>query len=98
MGMTARLGLGFNQVNRVVTGSRSSGVTYYNTTGRPILVHVLMSGGGANTLLGYVDGVNIAAHNSATSTQGLVYMVVPPGSSYKATAGLGIQLWTELTV
>lgn len=97
MGMTARLGIGFNQSYKDMIGSRVSGVTYYNNTGRPMFVYVAMSGGSSSTLLGYVNDLNVSAQNSSFATQGIIYMIVPPGASYKATAGLAIQSWFELS-
>ena len=55
------LGLGVGQTWQDLSGSRSTGVTYTNTTGKPIMVSLSMlySAAGAN-LQTFVDGVFIS--------------------------------------
>ena len=85
-------------------GSRSSGVTYTNSTGKPIMVnaHGLTGGAGNAGLQGYVDGLLIASNvpyaNSA-NYGGFVSMIVPNGSNYSVYWGGSsgsLTLWAEL--
>lgn len=82
-------GIGFNQSWINVTSSRTSGTTYTNSTGAPIMVTV----SGQYVSL-YVGGVLVGSGGSAT--QGSVFSVsaiVPNGSSYLAS---GASKWSEL--
>lgn len=84
--------LGVGQTWQNVSGSRVSGTTYTNSTGRPILVSV-----GATIWLAsaIVDGVSVAV--TGTSNVVNVSFVVPAGSTYSATIGSGsINVWAEL--
>ena len=78
--------LGVGQSWQNVTASRASGVTYTNTTGKPILVVV-------NTYNGtpIVDGVTLRYLGLAT--EGGWSFIVPSGSTYSVT---GVQSWAEL--
>lgn len=90
--------LGVGQTWQTVTGSRSLGVTYTNSTGKPIMVNVratmtdasntvVITVGGVATGGGSASNTNIAAHST----------VVPPGATYVATAAGGsLSLWAEL--
>jgi len=90
--------LGVGQTWTDVSGSRSSGVTYTNTTGRPILVLVTL------TLVGQsgtfkVDGATIQSYLNndgswAVRNQGSV--IVPNGSTYVLTTTGAIAEWLEL--
>lgn len=100
--LTAMSSLGYGQTWQNVIGSRLSGTTYYNTTGKPILVSVTASGGNSTTLNLVVGGVTVCLPNNAntnnTSGIGIVATgVVPPGASYSATqTGSAITAWAEL--
>lgn len=79
--------------------TRDSNQTYYNTTGRPILVQIAIPAAGtAGSGNLFVDSVWVSTFNNAnTSGQGTCSAIVPPGSSYSYTAGAGsIYFWTEL--
>lgn len=67
-----------------VAGSRVSGTTYTNTTGRPIMVSIDANGGSV-----IVNGLTIA-----TAAFG-VHIIVPAGSTYSVSAG-AIEGWLEL--
>ena len=75
--------LGYGQTWQTLTGSRALATTYYNTTGKPIQVTVLVSvvAGGTSLL---VNGVTVAFIN-ATGPTLMLQTIVPPGSSYSAT-------------
>ena len=78
--------LGVGQTWKDVTSSRSSGVTYTNTTGKPIQIHI-MTGTESSTLV--IDGVNIAVHGDS-----MPQIIVPNTSSYRFN---GVTfMWAEL--
>ena len=83
--------------------SRSAGTTYYNTTGKPILVAVSgrMNALNTNFTYIYVSGILITyafggggAANAFFDVPGTV--IVPPGASYSVTNTGGISFWNEL--
>lgn len=85
--------LGSGQTWQAVTGSRSSGVTYYNTTGRPIVLLINAFSGTSMTFA--VNGVNQVQFANAAATAQLY--IVPAGASYSYTiSGGGITSWAEL--
>ena len=64
--------------------SRSSGTTYYNTTGKPIMITNVAEGSEEEAAI-MVDGTIIVSdrHVDGNDTSGVCAMI-PPGSSYKA--------------
>lgn len=68
---------------------RSSGVTYTNTTAKPIMVSVEQAGGGTETTL-VVDGIRVAREYSSNS-DGTICAVVPPGSTYSFTGSANVR-------
>lgn len=82
------LAFGVDQSWVDVTGSRTSGVTYTNTTGRPIVVMVTGDGNNssASTTIN-VGGVNIGAIVSSGSfnIEKSLSFVVPNGTTYTMT-------------
>ena len=84
--LTAMQSLGYGQTWQTVT--RSAGVTYYNTTGKPIVLKVLGStaGAGGGYLYGQVNGGVVIPIGSVFSSgggyPGVGSLVVPPGASY----------------
>ena len=94
------LAAGFGQSMQNMTGSRSAGVTYYNTTSRPIMVYVTGQVAGNNgDMIGFIDSLFSGRVYSTTSVglRGTVYLLVPPGSSYQLTATtFTIEAWIEL--
>lgn len=103
---TAIRPLGEGQTWQNVTGSRTAGTNYTNSTGRPILVSITSatatSGYGYLTLV--IDGITV--QNYTFSSGGVnfgacVSSVVPAGSVYSITnsfgsAGGGVSVWAEL--
>jgi hypothetical protein len=81
--LAAMSSIGYSQVYQTVT--RVSGTTYYNTTGRPILVVVSTSGGptAARTLV--IGGVTVI---NATEYAANFSFIVPAGMSYAYTNNL----------
>lgn len=94
--------LGMGQSWQDVTSSRASGVTYTNTTGRPIFVSIVQGLGG-NGAIGelFVDGVLVARVEipqvAASGEKATLSAVVPAGSTYQHTdLGGGVASWAEL--
>lgn len=101
--MTALQSIGFGQTWQNVTGSRASGTTYYNTTGKPILVNVTVSSSGLTygTAQATVSGVALNVHQvGGASGTTMIYgptFIVPPGASYSVSIASGsLHTWTEL--
>jgi len=80
----------------VVTGSRSSGVTYTNTTGRPIDISILQTASGIQTGIITVAGV-VADTVSGNGVPLTLRTVVPNGSTYILSGLTGsLAAWSEL--
>jgi hypothetical protein len=93
--------IGYSQTWQTVTGSRALSTTYYNTTGRPILVQVFTTCGTINALNQLtINGVVVNQYCQAGSvTGGVTSGIVPPMGSYSCTQGgtsASIVAWTEL--
>ena len=100
-------GLGINQTWSDVTLSRANNVTYTNTTGKPIMVHVKASFSNSSYgayVVGYVGSVEAGFNRDngsagATSINPSINFIVPPGQTYKSLfigSGASLQIWTEL--
>lgn len=105
--LAAMSSIGYGQTLQNVTGSRALGTTYYNTTGKPIVIHVEVGSisTNASSLLVNINGGGAVAFamgnpgGSVTSTFCNGVTVIPPGASYAVTAtgtGANLQLWSEL--
>lgn len=78
-----------------VGSDRVLGVTYYNTTGRPIQVYVEGNGNSQSTSI-TVNGVRAGGGNT-TSTSPTMYVIVPHGASYIVTSTQStLAYWSEL--
>ncbi len=95
--LAAMSSLGYGQTWQVVTGSRAFSTTYYNTTGKPILVSVQAALGSSETTTFVVDGVTVCNYisNSAGGDNPSMQIIVPSGSSYLST-GVSLRTWSEL--
>lgn len=100
--LTAMSSLGYGQTWQSVVGSRVLGTTYYNTTGRPIMVSTYVA---SNTASGIgvtftVNGVVMARGQATASGYGpSITVVVPPNASYSCQIALftgSLSIWTEL--
>lgn len=93
-------GIGINQKWQDVKASRALGVTYTNTTSKPIMVSVIpemWNNGGAGYF--YVDDVLVGAvaPSSQYSQMKAMSFIVPVGSAYKMTgSNIAINTWSEL--
>ena len=99
--------IGVGQTWQDVTASRQAGVTYTNSTGRPIKVSVSSDLTGSSLTSGielYVDGVRVQIHRQGivTSTQQAqtVSELIPAGSTYRVawlgSSSGGVNKWMEL--
>lgn len=93
---------GKTQTWQTVTGSRSLGSTYTNSTGAPIYISVILTGAGAGGPYaeGYVDGVlrfRTLQDASGPGVQSTVVLIVPAGSTYSVSgANFSLASWHEL--
>ena len=96
--LAAMSSLGYGQTWQ--SPGRSGGVTYYNTTGKPIFISVTSvstgSGAGVNIT---VNGVVAAQVSGSALNRAIASAIVPTGRSYKADMLLGSALdaFTELS-
>jgi len=92
---TSLQSIGYGQTWQNVTGSRAFSTTYYNSTGRPILVNLTVTTTGAvNTAT--VNGVTAAQTYPSVNSWGTLTFIVPVGGSYSVVSGSSLQLWSEL--
>lgn len=90
-------GLGIGQTWQNVLGSRISGTTYTNSTGKPITVICGQSGSGsATTLTVTVGGVSFGGQSTISGGTIILTFVVPDGATYSATLGVSFTIWMEL--
>lgn len=86
--LTAMSSIGYGQTWQSVT--RTGGVTYYNTTGKPILLNTAIqysAGGGVQATIA-INGVSITycySYSPSTSSSGAGQIIIPPGASYVIT-------------
>ena len=73
--------IGVGQTWQAVT--RVSGTTYYNTTGKPIMVGIYSTGGIVTPIVGGVNiGMTQGGNNNTLFT---TFFIVPTSASYSAT-------------
>ena len=92
--------IGVGQTWQDVTASRSIGVTYTNTTGKPIMVYFGGHIGASADIYGHINNVLVSKLNILNAS-GTVNLLVPNGSTYKYTISNGsltidMQFWFEL--
>ena len=90
--------IGYGQTMQDVSGSRSTGVTYYNTTGRPIVIMPsVTNAGSAFNMLYTINGAQ--QYGPYSPTPGAVIgcpFIVPPGFSYLISSANSVTSWWEL--
>ena len=87
-GGAALYGMAGAAVNKYqnLTASRVLGTTYYNTSGTPKIVMVMININAGGEGYGYVDGVaQWVQFAQSANTIATAILVVPPGSSYSVT-------------
>jgi len=99
-GWTSILGIESGQAWQDVSGSRSSGVTYTNSTGKPIQLGItLQSSASANSFTLNIGGVDVASGSSASSVLSFgLNNIIPNGVGYTltVTGSMSITDWAEL--
>lgn len=91
--LAAMSSLGYGQTWQNVT--RTAGTTYYNTTGRPILLSVSSAASGTPFYIS-VNGVTASYAQSGPSNIGVVTAIIPAGSSYVVTNPIANIVCVEL--
>lgn len=76
--------VGYGQTWQSVT--RTSGVTYYNNTNKPIVVCPTVGSGAAGSLSMSINGLSISSLAVSINTSVSNSFIVPPGQSYVITA------------
>lgn len=89
---------GTNQTWQDVKASRSAGVAYTNTTGKPIAVSITISSSASATANLFVSGIEVAAPRIVLADARVaIFTLVPPSVSYILTVSGGtITFWAEL--
>lgn len=91
--LAAMSSLGYSQTWQSVT--RTSGTTYYNTTGKPIAMSVVCDVSATYSLT--VNGFAVTASaGNAAGNRSAVSWVIPAGASYVFTCSGVITIWVEL--
>ena len=91
--------LGVGQTWQDVKANRSAGVTYTNTTGKPIMVAVKGSVNSSADIHIYINGVSIQSQqgtSSAATVPHSITTVIPNGANYKVTSTFAPIKWFEL--
>jgi hypothetical protein len=86
--------IGVGQTWQDVSGSRTAGVTYTNSTGKPIMVSVRTTATLADFTI-TVDGVVTAQVTNIATTRMQMSTIVPNGSTY-VVSGFQGGSWAEL--
>ncbi len=101
-GQAVALGQTYNSASvNNVTASRALNTTYTNSTGKPMQVYVWVAAnpsGGYINLIGDINGVGVYQENvyGATTINGTIPLLVPPGATYYANANATLQAWVEI--
>lgn len=88
--------IGVGQTLQSVMGSRASGVTYTNNTGRTIYVAVTVEATASGATLTYTVAGVTSGNHVTNNQRGAVFFFVPNGSTYAVTAAAAITSWLEL--
>lgn len=92
--------IGVNQTWQNVTASRSVGVTYTNTTGKPIVVrlNIAQTANSASSFSFFIAGVDFGGDGNSISGVLLVSdtFIIPNGAAYYLSTPFSINSWLEL--
>ena len=91
--------LGVGQTWQNVTGSRTTGTTYTNSTGKPIQICITTGAGVNQGVKITVAGLLVVTQSSsaaAATFAASVSAIVPPGATYSSAITGGLSNWTEL--
>jgi hypothetical protein len=96
--LTAMSSLGYGQVWTDITASRALSTTYYNTTGKPISIQVVVYANNGETTTLTVNGLGIYVLNNYTGNdfQGTLTAIVTPSGSYSVASAAALNSWFEL--
>lgn len=95
--LSAMMSVGYGQSWQAVTGSRSIGVTYYNTTGRPILVKIVGTNNSVHfNIILTVNGLALLGPGGAQYTGTECTWLVPASHSYIVSGINVLNYWYEL--
>ena len=91
--LAAMSSLGYGQTWQELTASRAAGTTYYNTTGKPIMVSINETSNSPQNIT--VNGVVVARgqYFTTSSVSGQLSTIVPPSASYVVS---NMTNWAEL--
>ena len=93
--LTAMSSFGYGQTWQTVT--RTSGTTYYNTTGKAIKLKLVGDSGSGNSLVMTINSFSFQTNICTTAqTLELVNTEIPPGMSYSYTQTVGTVVAYEL--
>ena len=84
-------GIGYGQTWQNVSGSRTAGTTYTNSTGKPIQIAIQ-----ANTSAATVTISGVVFSFSASTSYDMIYLIVPNGATYVYTSAGAPIVWNEL--
>jgi hypothetical protein len=88
--------MGYGQTWQNLTSARATSTTYYNTTGKPISVNVLLTNVGTTGGI-TVNGIACSHALNVANNNNLVTAIVPVGASYILTPGaMTFSIWSEL--
>jgi hypothetical protein len=92
--------IGYGQTWQNVTGSRALSTTYYNTTGKPIALNLVVNTTAGSSVTGTINGVSFGAEagGGASSVQIGIFRIIPNSASYSfsGSGSASIVQWTEL--
>ena len=97
---TSATSIGVGQTWQDVTASRALGVTYTNTTGKPIYVVARLDSVAGNAQFNFaINGSIISSYAIGTNYSNIMHFIVPNGHTYainlQANTGT-LGKWTEL--
>jgi len=92
--LTAMSSLGYGQTWQTVT--RTSGTTYYNTTGKPIVLAIFPAGVSNSGNISCVGIATANFSNNGLSTTSAQYSIIPINQSYVVTISAGSHTSSEL--
>jgi hypothetical protein len=94
------MSLGYGQTWQDLTASRALGTTYYNTTGKPIAVHVRLTSNSSAAGTYALDGITLVGNQQTSPGASLaVDFIVQPNKSYSCNVTGGtptLITWNEL--
>jgi hypothetical protein len=99
--LAALSSIGYGQTWQNLTGSRAINTTYYNTTGKPIMVSTsVVAAAAANYVAISTNGVSITSGQAyLAGTRVHISAIIPPGNAYTLVNIAGsntVDVWSEL--